>query len=185
MSKVKAMVDEGLFIALTAARMAVKNEIIIGALREHADYSPDRYADAARRELDVLIRQNDAYARRVRRLRKALTRSRWTSDLTEDQHGDISQLRLRRRVHERLSVALKAVAADDRHVARIVERAQRAASDEIRAAVSAKLVRLAIDDRDPHYEERRAARTEVFVSIDLAVLRLKHAEKSGSERSDY
>ncbi len=179
------MVDEGLYIALSAVRMAVKNEIIIGVLREHVDYDPDAYANAARSELDVLIRQNDSYARRVRRLRKALTRSRWTTDLTQDEHADISQLRLRRKVHEKLSIALRAVAEDDRHVARLVERAQRAASDEIRQAVAAKLVRLAIDDRDPEYEERRAARTEVFVSIDLAVLRLRHEEKTGSADSDY
>jgi hypothetical protein len=184
-SKVAAMVDEGLFIALSAVRMAVKNEMIIGVLREHTDYDSGAYADVARNELAVLIRQNDSYARRVRRLRKTLKRSRWTTDLTEDQRADISQLRLRRRVHEKLSLALRAVSEDDRHVARLVERAQRAASDEIRAAVSAKLVRLAIDGRDPEYEDRRAARTEVFVSIDLAVLRLRHAEKTGSADSDY
>ena len=53
MSKVSTMVDEGLFIALSAVRMAVKNEIIIGALREHADYDPETYADAARNVRDA------------------------------------------------------------------------------------------------------------------------------------
>jgi hypothetical protein len=182
---IKVIVDEGLTIALSAVLMAVKNDIIVGALGDHTDYDPERYAAAARHELHLLTRQNQQYARRVKGMRKELTRSRWTSDLTEDQHHDISQLKLRRRVHVKLAEALEAVAADDDKVARLVRRAQRAASDEVRDAVSSRLIRLNIDWHDPDYKARRAARTEVFLHIDLALLKLKHDAATDLSSSDY
>jgi len=182
---IEVIVNEGLKIALSAVRMAVKNDIIVGALGDHTDYDPVRYAVAARHELHLLTRQNEQYARRVKGLRKELIRSRWTSDLTEDQHHDIIQLKLRRRVHERLAEALEAVAADDDKVARLVRRAQRAASDEVSDAVSSRLIRLNIDGHDPDYAARRAARTEVFLHIDLALLKLKHDAATDRSASDY
>lgn len=185
MTAIKIIVDEGLTIALSAVRMAVKNDIIVGALGEHSDYDPEHYAAMARHELHLLTRQNEEYALRVKRMRKALVKSRWSSDLSEDQIHDISQLKLRRRVHEKLAVALEAVAADDDRVARLVRRAQRAASDEVSDAVSSRLITLNIDRRDPDYEERRAARTEVFLHIDLALLKLKHDAAIGADVSDY
>jgi hypothetical protein len=183
--QVKRIVDEGLLIALSAVRMAVKNGIIVGALGDHFDYDPARYAVLARDELDRLIRQNDEDARRVGRLRRALTTARWSSSLTEDQRGDVSQLALRRRVHKKLAAALGAVAGDGEHVARLVEGARRAASDEINDAVTARLIRLSIDARDPDYEQRRAARTEMLVHLDLALLKLTHAAGAGPAGSDY
>lgn len=167
----KRIVDDGLLIAISAVRMAVKNDIIVGALGEHIDYDPARYAATAKNELRRLARQNEEYARRVSRLRKVLTRARRRSALTDGKRRDIGQLALRRRVNKKLAVALHTVANDRRHVARIVERARDAASDEISDAVTTRLIRLAIDWRDPEYEQRRAARTEMFVHVDLALLR--------------
>ncbi|HAM26972.1 MAG TPA: hypothetical protein DCP11_09815 [Microbacteriaceae bacterium] len=165
--------------------MAVKNDIIIGALRDHIDYDPSRYALTARNELDVLARQNEEYANEVRRRRKVLTKARRRAILTEDQYGDISQLALRRRVHTRLAMALDAVAADDDQVARIIEGAQQAASDEIRDAMSARLVRLAIDWRDPEYEQLRAERIQMFVLVNLSLLKSAHAVANGTALNEY
>ena len=181
----KRMVDEGLLIAVSAVRMAVKNDIIIGALRDHIDYDPARYAQAARHELDLLARQNDEYGKRVRRLGKDLARSGRVHLLTEDERADISQFALRGRVHKKLADALDAVAADDDQVSHIVEGAQRAASDEIRDAVSARLIRQAIDSRDPEYEERRADRLEMLLLVNLATLKAEHAAASGTARNEY
>ena len=181
----KRIVDEGLLIALSAVRMAVKNDIIIGALREHRDYKRTRYADAARDELGVLAKQNTEYGKRVRGLRKVLARSGRFHLLTEDERADIAQFALRRRVHKKLAAALDAVARDDLQVARLVEEAQVAASDEIREAVSARLVRLAIDWRDPDYEERRAERLEMFRLVNLTLLESTHAAESGAARNEY
>ncbi|TFC52197.1 hypothetical protein E3T26_06135 [Cryobacterium sp. TMT1-21] len=182
---IKRIVEEGLLIALSAVGMAVKNDIIVGALRDNLDYDPAVYAAAARKELTLVAHQNEEYGLRVGHLRKTLTKARWSADITADQRHDISQLALRRRVHKKLALALMHVAEDDEQVARIVERAQHVASDEISAALSARLIRLAIDSRDPDYERERAERTEMFVQIDLAVLALNHGVATGAAESDY
>ncbi|KGJ74468.1 hypothetical protein GY21_10505 [Cryobacterium roopkundense] len=182
---IERIVDEGFLIALSAVRMAVKNDIIIGALREHADFDPARYAETARNELSLLARQNEAYARRVSRLKKELGKGRWGFDLTEDQRGDLHQFTLRHRVHKRLTLALDAEAADDERVALLVERAQRAASEEIRDAVSARLISLAIDPSEPEYAEKRADRLDMFLLVNMALLTSAHAAKSAPADSDY
>ncbi len=182
---IRRIVDEGLLIAISAVRMAVKNAIIVGALREHSDYDPARYARAAQHELHVLARQNEEYGKRVRGLRKVLARSGRVHLLTEDERADISQFALRRRVHKKLALALDAVAADDAQVARIVEDARQAASAEIRDAVSARLIRLAIDRRDPDYEDRRAERIEVFRLVNLALLEAAHSARNGTAHNEY
>jgi regulator of protease activity HflC (stomatin/prohibitin superfamily) len=57
--------DEGLLIALTAIRMAVKNRIIVGALRDQKQYLPESYVDVAREEIASLALQNDVLAARL------------------------------------------------------------------------------------------------------------------------
>jgi hypothetical protein len=57
--------DEGLLIALTAIRMAVKNRIIVGALRDQKKYLPESYLEVARDEIASLALQNDVLAARL------------------------------------------------------------------------------------------------------------------------
>lgn len=165
--------------------MAVKNDIIVGALREHYDYDSGRYADNARTELRRLARQNEDYARRVDGMSRELAGVKRRLSLNDDQRRDLKQFALRLRAHERLTLALDAVADDDEQVRRIVASAQRSASEEVSAAVSSKLIELAVDQREPDYAQHRAKRMEAFVLIDLAVLRAKNDEASGSAVNDY
>jgi hypothetical protein len=178
-------VDEGLLISVSAVRMAVKNDIIVGALREHYDYDPGRYADDARNELRHLARQNEEYARRVSRMAKDLASTKWRLGLTDDQRHDLKQFALRLQVHERLTIALDAVADDDEQVARIVASAQQSASEEVSSAVSSKLIELAVDRREPDYAERRGERLEAFVLINLALLQAKHDAATRPEFNEY
>ena len=182
---ISRIVDEGLLIALSAVRMAVKNDIIVAGIAEHADYDLDRFADTTRRELLALARENQDSAERVRRQRKQLTSMTWRVDLSQDQLTDIRQLKLRRRVHKRLAAALTAVADDEEHVSRIVRDAQNLASDEIQDAMHTRLMRLSIDPRDPDYQRHRAERTEMFLLVDLALLKLRADEAAGNGPSDY
>jgi hypothetical protein len=177
-------VEEGLLIALSAVRMAVKNDIIVGALREHFDYDSARYADNARTELHHLARQNEDYARRVSRMGRELS-SKKRRNLTDDQRHDLKQFALRFRAHERLTLALDAVADDDEQVARIVASAQRSASEEVSSAVSSKLIELAVDESAPDYARHRSERLEAFVLINLAMLKSKHDKATRPEFNEY
>ncbi len=174
-----------MLIAISAVRMAVKNDIIVGALREHFDYDPDRYAESARAELRRLARQNEDYARRVSRMSRELAGMKRRLSLTDDQRHDLKQFALRLRVHERLTLALDAAAEDTDQVDRIVASAQRSASEEVSSAVSSKLIELAVDQREPDYAHNRRERMEAFVLINLAVLKAKHEAKTGPEVNEY
>ncbi|TFC92429.1 MULTISPECIES: hypothetical protein [Cryobacterium] len=171
MASMERIVEEGLLIALSAVRMAVKNHIIVGALREHRDFADADYAAAARTELNRLVLQNEEDAERTGRQRKNLARQRSAFELTDDRRLDVRQLGLRRQVHLKLAVALRTVADDDAQVAGLLDRARQDASEEIGAAVAARLADQVIDRRDPDYGQRRAERIRVLVSTDLAALR--------------
>lgn len=182
---ISRIVDEGLLIALSSVRMAVKNDIIVAGLAEHADYDLARFAESTRRELLALAQENQESGERVRVQRKELTSSTWRYDLSQDQLMDLRKLKLRRKVHKLLAVALAEVAHDEEQVARLVEDAQHAASDELQDAMHTRLMRLSIDALDTEYQLRRAERTEMFVLVDLALLQLKADEAAGQGLSDY
>jgi hypothetical protein len=179
------IVDEGLLIALSSVRMAVKNDIIVSGLAEHADYDTSRFTETTRRELLALAEENRESAIRVGRQRKEISASTWWLDLSEDQAMDLRQLKLRKRVHRRLATALTEVADDGDHLARLVRDSQKAASDEIQDAMHTRLMRLSIDPLDPEYMRHRAERTEMFLAIDLALLTLKADEAAGSTPNEY
>ena len=170
MASIERIVDEGLLIALSAVRMAVKNHIIVGALREHRDFADADYAAAVRSELNRLARQNEEDAERVDRQRKDLGRQRSAFEISDDDRLDVRQLALRRRVHRKLADALRAVAGDDEQVAGVLERARTDASEEIGSALAARLVEQVVDRREPDYAQRRAERVRKLVSTDLAAL---------------
>ena len=182
---ISRIVDEGVLIALSSVRMAVKNDIIVAGLGEHADYDLVRFAATARRELLGLAQENEESAERVRAQRKDLTSATWRYDLSQDQLMDIRQLKLRKRVHRRLAKALTVVADDEEHVARLVRDSQNAASDEIQDAVHTRLMRLSIDPLDPEYLRHRAERTEMLLLVDLALLKVKADEAAGVGPSEY
>jgi hypothetical protein len=179
------MVEEGLLITLSAVRMGVKNDIIVGALGEHTDYDRAQYAEAAKAKLLEAARQCDQYAARAAWRKKNLASQRWSVDFSEDQRGDLRQYKLQKKVQTLLAEGIREVAADDEQVREIVESAQIDASDEINEAVSAKLVRLAVDPNDPEYEERREERTNMFVHVDLALLMAKQAKARGEDDNEY
>ena len=182
---ISRIVDEGLLIALSSVRMAVKNDIIVAGLAEHADYDRARFAEATRRELQSLAEENRDSGERVRAQRKELTSMTWRYDLSQDQLMDLRQLKLRRRVHKRLALALRNLADDEEQVARLVADAQHAASEEVQDAMHTRLMRLSIDPLDPDYQLHRAERTEMFLLVDLALLQLKADEAAGQSQGDY
>jgi hypothetical protein len=182
---ISRIVDEGLLIALSSVRMAVKNDIIVAGLAEHANYDTARFEGTARRELRALAEENLASAIRVRRQRKKLTSSTRWLNLSEDQLVDIRQFKLRSRVHKRLAAALVAVADDEDRVVQIVREAQKAASAEVQDAMRARLLRMSIDPHDPEYQAHRAERTEIFLLVDLALLKLTADEAAGNGPAEY
>lgn len=175
------IIQEGLLMSLFAVRMAVKNRIIVGALREHNDFSTEDYARAAREELCRIARQNEADARRVVRARKKLLNLRWTESLGDFRRGDVQQLALRRRVYEALGRALRAVSVDEERIAALVESARVDAGDEIAAALTSRLIAQDFT-HEPDYLINRFERLNALETIDIPALLGGRAEESTDAR---
>lgn len=165
------MADEGLLITLSAVRMAVKNSIIVTALRENVNFAEADYEAIARTELRALSRRNTLDAERVEKQRKRLSKSKWSMGFSDDSRQDMVLLSRRRKVYERLAEALDAVAEDEEKVDALVAEAQRDAGAELGAAVAARLIAQAKVPTEPDYLEKREDRMRDLVNIDLAMLK--------------
>jgi ABC-type Fe2+-enterobactin transport system substrate-binding protein len=174
------IVDEGMLIALSAVRMAVKNRIIVSALREHTDYADADYTAMARSELHEVARQNDEDSTRVQRLGSYLSRITKSGKgrEVENKRRDVIRLGRRQTLHDHVAERLRALAADDDRVAQIVHKARADALQEINDALAARLLAQRIDPRQPGYAAARTERMKAVASIDLAEL----AKESRSKR---
>jgi hypothetical protein len=166
------MVADGVFIALGAARQAVKNHLIVKALRDRADFDRDAYLAAAAVELGLLAAENDAAAERVGH-QIADARGRHGRALHPDDFraGDRRQLRRRRRVLREVATRLREVADDPQQIEWLLDSARDLALIEIQATTAAAFAprRAGVDPVD-----RAAALAEV--RAELADL---HAERTG------
>ena len=166
------IVDEGMLIALSAVRMAVKNGIIVGALRDHSDYDPERYAALARHELEQVARENDEDSTRVERLGSYLARTTGAGKgrELENKRRDVVRLGRRRTLHDHVAERLREFAADEARVTDLVAKARADALQEINDALSTRLLAQRIDPRQPGYQAVRAERMRAVAAIDLAKL---------------
>jgi len=131
------LVDDGLLIADSAARMAVKNEVIMRALRDRADFRPERAREAARGELRRLAIENRADARRIDEEReRAGERPGKALHQTDYRSGDIVHLARRSEALTALADRLVRLSADDAHLDELVDAARRQAWNEVGTSIA-------------------------------------------------
>lgn len=136
------LVSEGVMLAEFAGRLALKNQIIIGALADRKDYDIARYADTAREVLSELERASEESAALAA---DSLTRATGRGGTGKHQHdyrdNDIENLRLREKVHRAVAARLAGLLRDDDFVAGFVKDARDAAWADIGTAITARLDR--------------------------------------------
>jgi histone H3/H4 len=131
------LVDDGLLIAESAARMTVKNEVILRALRDRADYRPEGARELAREELRRLAVESRADARRLDDEReRAEDRPGKASHQSDYRAGDTEHLGRRSAALEALAERLIRLSADDEHLDEMVEVARRQAWEEVGASLA-------------------------------------------------
>ncbi|WP_157154958.1 MULTISPECIES: hypothetical protein [unclassified Diaminobutyricimonas] len=144
---VDRVVDEGVLIAITAVRMHVKNEIIVRAIKNDADYNVAELAEVARDEFEEVAKQNDGYAA-----------------------GPVSVRHIE--VYSAMAAELRKAAQDPELIAATVEQAREDAWREISGVVASRLEKQTFDpSKDPRYEKERAARMRALIKVDLATLK--------------
>jgi hypothetical protein len=131
------MVADATLVSLAAVRQAVKNVMLVRALRDDVDFDEEWYADAARRELEQLAGEAAAEAARLREVREATRRRRGVARAADDYRAaDSRHLKRRARVLGDLDEELRRLAQDDTTVSTLVAEARLRALDEITATTA-------------------------------------------------
>ncbi|MBX3098362.1 MAG: hypothetical protein KF761_02175 [Salinibacterium sp.] len=153
------LLDEGELISTAAVRLAIKNRIIMGALRDDLSFDEPRYAAAVADELGALADERDADAERIARDRLgAEGRTGRAEHFHDYRGGDSRRLARREDYSRRLAMRLRDLAGDEQFAHGVAQRAQAAAWDEIAASVQANLARAATIADEPDYVIERIDR---------------------------
>lgn len=155
------VVADGVTLTRSAVRLSIKNRIIVGALRDREDFDTLALSTFARDELLRLADESDETASRLEK----------EPDEEPTSESPVRVLaredRARRpRMQRDLAIALREAALDDALLATMVADAQDSASDELRRALSSRLVTQRFD-LDPDYELEKATRLRALVAIDI------------------
>lgn len=167
------VVEEGVLITASSVRMAIKNRLIVGALRDDRKFDAESLGEAARREFLALADENASTAARLDRLGHFAYTAQDAdfSDPFVDEDEIDEQHRRRPEVHRALAEALKAEAENPERIRAIVEQARDDAWEEIGRELRAKLRNTEyVRDNDPKYEKMRAKRIRDFKKDVLAGL---------------
>lgn len=116
-------------------RIAVKNLLIVRALRDNADFDEQWWRAAAAREFELLAEENEADATRLGAVRADTKKRRGRALHPADFRArDAPVLRRRIRILRKIATRLRELAADEDAVLALVAEARQAALDEITTA---------------------------------------------------
>jgi hypothetical protein len=169
---VEDIAEEGLLIAASAVRMAVKNRQIVRALRDRDDYSEKAAIAAAREVFRALAREKREDVERLDDIIEH-TRDRpgRAQHQTDYRKADADHLERREQVSDILADRLDDIADDDEYLRRVVESARDSAWDEIGASIIAQLVRRPeAEAHTAEYRTERAKRMKQLIAVDFALL---------------
>lgn len=169
---VEEIAEEGLLIAASAVRMAVKNRQIVRALRDRADYSEKAAVSAAREVFRALAREKRDDVNRLEDiLDHARDRPGRAQHQTDYRGADAELLERREQVSDILADRLDDVAEDDEYLRGVVENARDSAWDEIGTSILAQLARRPeAEAHTDEYKAERARRMKQLIAVDFALL---------------
>ena len=183
MGRTSDAVAEGVSIASAAARLAVRNHILVETIAHDESFDTAQVVPFARETLIALAEEQEAAAALARRQRKRAWGKFTDSDGTHD-YRDRDTRNLRKRHKQYLGVAkeLRRVAEDPHSVRQLVEQARDAAWGDVEANL---LRRLRVEgmrpDLDPDYEKMRAARMQSLRLVDLPRLAAHRRRPAGED----
>ncbi|MEU1972941.1 asparagine synthase [Microbacterium sp. NPDC019599] len=169
MGRTADAVEEGLSIASAAARLAVRNHILVEAITHDAAYDLDRLSAFARDTLVALADEQQDAANLVRKQRRAAWGKYSDSHGTHDYRDrDTRNLRRRERQYQGVAKILRRRADDPEAVRALVEEARDAAWGDVESNLQRRLrVEGMRAENDPDYETMREARMQALRLVDL------------------
>lgn len=176
MGKSADAIEDGIAIAAAAARMSVKNHILVTAIREGESFDRARVAGFAQRVLEGLADEHDRAAKHMRRQRKRAAVTIGQSLGTHDYvNRDLRNLRKRQKQYEGVAKRLKEFAGDPIQVESLVEQARDLAWYDVQANIERRLdIEARRPQNEPDYAELREQRLDELTAVDLALLEEEH-----------
>jgi hypothetical protein len=177
--------QEGLLIARHGVTLAVRNRLIVRALRENEAFDDAATARMIDEELERAAEEQRENANGAQTLKTVAGRSAGIADHAHDYHRvDTVTLERRHLLYAALADSLDRSRHDDAFVAAIAERARTDAWEDIGDNVVSRLeTRMSSVADEPDYESKRPERLRQLLEEDLASLRPR-GEGSSSEPSD-
>lgn len=162
-------IAEGVSIAFAAARLSVRNRILVDTIAGGAPFDAGQFAVLARETLEGLAAEQEDAAALAKRQRKKAWGKYSDPDGTHDYRDrDVRNLRRRGRQYTGVAKALRQRADDDEAVRELVVQARDAAWGDVEANLQRRLqVEGMRADFDPDYERMRAARMQSLRLVDL------------------
>ena len=169
--EVAAAVADGQLIARFSAVLALKNRLIVAALRDDQDFAPESAARMAREVLGALAAEQDENVVHANEIMHDVEDS-WGSAQHEHDYKarDLERLTARRTVYREVAARIREVASDPDALAALIEDARRGAWAEISREIESRLqtVRaVAGVVVDEEYRRDRAERMRRVREFDL------------------
>lgn len=183
MGKSAEAIAEGVSIASAAARLAIRNRILVQTIAHDAPFEPAAFAPFARKILIALADEQHQAAVLVKRQRKKAW-GRFSDSVGTHDYRDRDTRNLRRRQRQYTGVAseLRRM-ADDPHVVRtLIEQSRDAAWSDVEANLQRRLrVEGMHPELDLDYARMRAARMQAIRLVDLPRLAAHRRHLGGIE----
>ncbi|MFJ6653771.1 asparagine synthase [Microbacterium sp. NPDC091313] len=186
MGRTADAIAEGVSIASAAARLTVRNRILVGTIAEGADFDRAELSVFARQTLLDLADEQARAAARMKALRRRAFGKFTTSSGTHDYRDrDTRNLRRRQKQYAGVAKELRAWADDAERVSDLVDAARNAAWGDVESNLQRRLaVEGATYDSEPDYAQMRKARMDALRMVDLARLASQAKRRREAAASD-
>ncbi|MGZ0712804.1 asparagine synthase (plasmid) [Coraliomargarita sp. W4R53] len=186
MGKTADAIAEGVSIAHSAARMTVRNRILVATISRGEDYDVARFSAFARKTLKHLAEEQEEAAALAKRQLKRAWGKFSDSDGTHDYRDrDTRNLRKRRRQYLGVAKQLRHRADDPDAVRELVDQARDAAWGDVSSNLERRLnVEGMRADLDPDYEMMRNARMQSLRLVDLPRLSAHRRQLRAAREDD-
>ncbi|GAA4483942.1 asparagine synthase [Microbacterium panaciterrae] len=187
MGKTADAVAEGVAIATSAARLVVKNHILVGTIAQGGSFDVAKYMNDAREALLDLVAESEEAAEMANSLRKR-AHGRYSDPHGTHDYRDRDVRNLKRRAKQSAAVAdrLREMAEDPETLRFLVEAARAAAWGDVAGNLQRRLrVEAMRPDEDPDYATMREARMQALRLVDLQGLASdQRARRKRQEKAD-
>lgn len=174
---------EGEAIALSAARLEIKNRILVTTIAAGANFDADRFLPEAREAVERLAVESEQAAESLRQLRKRAWGRHSQSHGTHDYRDkDVRNLRRRARQSTGVAKRLRELLDDPDRLREIIEHARDAAWHDVESNIDNRLsIEAMRPDEDPNYAQMREARMQALRLVDLQELASQARAKSKAQ----